>query len=101
MTVKYEENESGIFWVDGDQKGEPQKDLRHAMDDYELTVSGRKQQDEGRSGERRDAGEAARVHTGDDGSAGAGSGGLIADNLGSAGESADDDEDDEDEADGR
>jgi hypothetical protein len=104
MTVKYEENNEGIFWVDGDQKGEPQKDLRHAMDDYELTVSGRKEvqrDDEGRSGEGRDSGEGVRVHTGDDGAAGSSSGGLIADNLGSAGESSDGFEDDDEEADGR
>lgn len=92
MTVKYEENKDGVYWVDGDQKGEPQKDLRHAMDDYELTQSGLKEV------QKRD--EEQRVHTGDDGAASPGSGGLIADSAGSAGESADDDEDDE-EADGR
>src|SRR6478735_2880574 len=42
MTVKYEENEQGIFWVEGDHTGEPQKDLHHAMKDYELVSSGRK-----------------------------------------------------------
>lgn len=36
MTVKYEENDKGFFWVDGENKGEPQKDLRGAMDDWTL-----------------------------------------------------------------
>ena len=33
--VKYESDESGFWWVDGDKKGEPQKDLHHAMKDRE------------------------------------------------------------------
>ena len=78
MSVEYKENESGYYWVDGDKQGEPQKDLRHAMDDDQLTVSGRKDQD---------AGE--RVHTGDDGGPTDGVAGSIADNAGSAGESQD------------
>jgi len=87
MTVKYDENEEGIFWVDGDQKGKPQKDLRHAMDDYQLTVAGRNQQDEGGSATSSGGSEGVRVHTGDDGGATPSGGGT-------------DDEDDE-EADGR
>lgn len=78
MTVEYKESEEGMFWVDGDKQGEPQKDLRHAMDDYELTVSGRK--DQQRADEER------RVHTGDDGGP---TEGVVADNAGSAGESED------------
>ncbi|UOW93116.1 hypothetical protein SEA_NOSHOW_48 [Mycobacterium phage NoShow] len=88
MTVKYEENNEGIYWVDGDQQGKPQKDLRHAMDDYELTQAGLKQEDsadEGGSDEGSSDSEGVRVHTGDDGRAARG--GLIADNEGSAGES--------------
>lgn len=77
MTVEYKESEQGVFWVDGDQQGEPQKDLRHAMDDYELTISGRKEQ-------QRDSEE--RVHTGDDGGPVEGDAGPVADNAGSAGE---------------
>lgn len=79
MSVEYKETPEGYFWVDGDQQGEPQKDLRHAMDDYQLTVSGRKDQDAGTD-------TAATVHTGDDGGP---TEGLIADNAGSAGESQD------------
>lgn len=35
MTVRYDEDQNGMFWVDGDQRGESQKDLHHAMKDYE------------------------------------------------------------------
>lgn len=74
MTVKYEENESGIYWVEGDQKGEPQKDLHHAMKDYE-NVQYRKANTNAAD---------TRVHTGDDGGPAEG---QLADNNGSAGES--------------
>lgn len=70
MSVRYEQNEHGIFWVEDGVEGEPQKDLRHAMDDYELTASGRKELE-------RD--EEQRIHTG-----GAGEG-QEADSSGDAG----------------
>lgn len=62
MSVRYEENEHGMFWVEGDQQGEPQKDLHHAMKDYDLTRAG---------GNNSNAIE-ERVHTGDDGRPGDG-----------------------------
>lgn len=33
--VTYESDESDFWWVEGDKKGEPQKDLHHAMKDRE------------------------------------------------------------------
>lgn len=34
MSVKYEEDAEGVYWVDGNERGTSQKNLHAAMDDY-------------------------------------------------------------------